>query len=113
MLARMDSNPEEFRPLGFRWEALLSAMLDASSVEERVLLTTAINRFTMDDVHEKIMAELLKGSSPPPASLPGFSIPRRSPSESALIQEALKEYRAAAGDTGPKGMGSAFKGIFR
>jgi len=112
MLARMDSNPEEFRPRGFRWEVLLRAMLDASSAEERVLLTAAINRFSMDDVHEKIMSELLKGSSPPPAS-PGFGIPRRSPSESKLIQEALKEYKAAAGNTGPAGMASALKGMFK
>ena len=101
MLARMDTHPEEFRPRGFRWEAIVAAMLSASSPEETLALTTKLNRFRMDALHEQLMAELLDGNQKPKNTARG----------NINVQEALMSYRNAADP--PAGMGNALRSIFK
>jgi hypothetical protein len=101
MLARMDTHPEEFRPRGYRWEEHLDAMLEASSPEERAALTTKLNRFRMDTLHEEVMADLLDGNQKPKVVTGG----------NTSLQEALMSYRNAAGP--PVGMGNALRNIFK
>ena len=101
MLARMDTHPEEFRPRGFRWEALVATMLSASSPEETLALTHKLNRFRMDALHEQLMAELLDGNQKPKNTARG----------NINVQEALMSYRNAADP--PAGMGNALRSIFK
>lgn len=101
MLARMDTHPEEFRPRGFRWEALVATMLCVSSPEEAMALSTKLNRFRMDALHEQLMAELLDGNQKPKNTAQG----------NINVQEALMSYRNA-GDP-PAGMGNALRGLFK
>lgn len=99
MLARMDTHPEEFRPRGYRWEEHLDAMLEASSPEERAALTTKLNRFRMDTLHEEVMADLLEGK---PKVVTGANI---------TVQRALMSYHNVADP--PAGMGNALRSIFK
>lgn len=101
MLARMDTHPEEFRPRGYRWEALVDTMLSAASPEEGMELTRKLNRFRMDALHEQLMAELLDGNQKP-KNVTGANI---------TVQEALMSYRNAADP--PAGMGNALRSIFK
>jgi hypothetical protein len=100
MLARMDTHPEEFRPRGYRWEALVDTMLSASSPEETLALTAKLNRFRMDALHEQLMAELLYGNQKPKRAASNIN-----------AQEALMSYRNAADP--PAGMGNALRSIFK
>ena len=100
MLARMDTHPEEFRPRGYRWEEHLDAMLEASSPEERAALTTKLNRFRMDTLHEEVMAELLDGNQKSQGAASNIN-----------VQKALMSYRTAADP--PAGMGNALRGLFK
>ena len=112
MLARMDTHPEEFRPRGYRWEPLVAAMLSTSSPEETLALTTKLNRFRMDALHEQLMAELLDGT--PVESQGGayaFTTYPASPPTMQQAQNALMSYRNAADP--PAGMGIALRGIFK
>ena len=101
MLARMDTHPEEFRPRGYRWEALVDTMLSAASPEEGMELTRKLNRFRMDALHEQLMAELLDGTQKP-KNVTGANI---------TVQGALMSYRTAADP--PAGMGNALRSIFK
>lgn len=107
MLARMDTHPEEFRPRGFRWEALVDTMLSAASPEEGMELTRKLNRFRMDALHEQLMAELLDGNQKSQEART-FTAPVGLSPEA---QKALMSYRNA-GDP-PAGMGSALRGLFK
>jgi hypothetical protein len=100
MLARMDTHPEEFRPRGYRWEALVDTMLSAASPEEGMALTTKLNRFRMDALHEQLMAELLDGNQKPQVAASNIN-----------VQKALMSYRTAADP--PAGMGNALRSIFK
>lgn len=104
MLARMDTHPEEFRPRGFRWEPLVATMLSAASPEETLALTTKLNRFRMDALHEQLMAELLDGNQKP-KNVTGAN------SAVQQAQNALMSYRNAADP--PAGLGNALRGIFK
>ena len=107
MLARMETHPEEFRPRGFRWETLVATMLSAASPEEGMALTSKLNRFRMDALHEQLMAELLDGNQKS-QEVRTFTTPVGLSPE---MQKALMAYRNAADP--PKGMGSALRGLFK
>ena len=97
MLARMATNPEEFRPQSHRWGSTLDSMLDAASPEERCALETKIHRFRMDALHEQIMSELLDGN-------------QKSQGADTTMRTALLTYSAVSP---PAGVGSALKAIFK
>jgi hypothetical protein len=112
MLARMDTHPEEFRPRGYRWEALVDTMLSAASPEETLALTTKLNRFRMDALHEQLMAELLDGTPvKPQGGAYAFTTYPVSPPTIQQAQNALMSYRNAADP--PAGMGNALRSIFK
>lgn len=120
MLARMETHPEEFRPRGFRWEALVASMIAAATPEEGMALTRKLNSFRMDSLHEQIMSELLEGPTPPriPGVEPGMVLHSYQNATSNAIQlnNAAQQYKAAASQAGaqpPKGMSKAFKAVFK
>lgn len=58
LLARMESNPEEF--MGYsRWTTMLNTLREHGDKEEKAAINTLYKRLQLDDVHSKIMKELL------------------------------------------------------
>jgi hypothetical protein len=58
LLARMDSNPEEFTE-GGRWERLITKYRSCLPVADQLALTGKINTLRMDTFHKEVMKELL------------------------------------------------------
>ncbi len=58
LLARMDSNPEEFTD-GGRWERLLIRHRSYLPMEDQMALTDKLNTLRMDVFHKDVMKELL------------------------------------------------------
>jgi hypothetical protein len=58
LLARMDSNPEEFEE-GGRWEKLIVKYRPYLSATDRLALEDKINALRLDTFHKAVMSELL------------------------------------------------------
>ncbi len=58
LLARMDSNPEEFEE-GGRWEKLIVKYRTYLSATDRLALEDKINALRLDTFHKAVMSELL------------------------------------------------------
>jgi hypothetical protein len=58
LLARMDSNPEEFRD-GGRWEGLIIKYRSYLPVQDRTAMEDKINSLRLDTFHKDVMNELL------------------------------------------------------
>ena len=61
LLARMDSNPEEFdgaTTTFSRWASILNQLLEHASKEENIALTNKIRMIRLDAIHKSIMKEL-------------------------------------------------------
>jgi len=58
LLARMDSNPEEFEE-GGRWEKLIVKYRTYLSATDRLALEDKINALRLDTFHKDVMSELL------------------------------------------------------
>jgi hypothetical protein len=63
LLARMESNPEEFVG-GYRWTTMLNTVREHEGKEEKEAINRVFKALQLDAAHEKIMKELLcEGSS--------------------------------------------------
>jgi hypothetical protein len=58
LLARMDSNPEEFGDNG-RWEGLIIKYRSYLPVQDRTAMEDKINALRLDTFHKAVMSELL------------------------------------------------------
>jgi len=58
LLARMDSNPEEFEE-GGRWEGLIIKYRSYLPVQDRTAMEDKINSLRLDTFHKAVMSELL------------------------------------------------------
>lgn len=58
LLARMDSNPEEFSE-GGRWERLIARNRAFLPMEDQMALTDKINTLRLETFHKEVMSELL------------------------------------------------------
>jgi len=58
LLARMDSNPEEFEE-GGRWEKLIVKYRTYLSATDRLAMEDKINALRLDTFHKAVMSELL------------------------------------------------------
>lgn len=58
LLARMDSNPEEFTD-GGRWERLLIRHRSYLPMEDQMALTDKLNTLRLEVFHKEVMSELL------------------------------------------------------
>lgn len=58
LLARMDSNPEEFSG-GGRWERLIARNRAFLPMEDQMALTDKINTLRLETFHKEVMSELL------------------------------------------------------
>jgi hypothetical protein len=58
LLARMDSNPEEFSE-GGRWERLIARNRAFLPMEDQMALTDKINTLRLEAFHKEVMSELL------------------------------------------------------
>ena len=60
MLARIESNPEEFadKHLGRRWSTILNDIAQTAPREQWKALSTKISAVRMDQIHKDIMQEL-------------------------------------------------------
>lgn len=58
LLARMDSNPEEFSE-GGRWERLIARNRAFLPMEDQMALTDKLNTLRLEVFHKEVMSELL------------------------------------------------------
>lgn len=65
ILARMESNPEEFSN-GGRWAAIVQTMLQHAPKEECDAVKEKGNAIRMDELHKLIMGELCSPTPQPP-----------------------------------------------
>lgn len=71
LLARMDSNPEEFSE-GGRWERLVARNRAFLPMEDQMALTDKINTLRLEAFHKEVMSELLAEPSENVAVDPGY-----------------------------------------
>jgi hypothetical protein len=71
LLARMDSNPEEFKD-GGRWEGLIVKYRTYLSATDRLALEDKINALRLDTFHKAVMSELLAEPSEEAVVDPSF-----------------------------------------
>lgn len=72
LIARMESNPEEFcnlldddYPSESRWRRVMNLIMSYGSKEEKDLIDDKLSAIVMNDAHEEIMRKLLKGEEEP------------------------------------------------
>lgn len=71
LLARMDSNPEEFTQ-GGRWDKLIAKWKPVLSVTDRMALESKLNTLWLEVFHKDVMNELLAEPSENVAVDPGY-----------------------------------------
>ncbi len=75
LLARMESNPEEFVG-GYRWSTVLNTVREHARKEEKDTINSAYKLLQLDAAHDKIMKELLcEGSTPTVTIMPHPPMP--------------------------------------
>ena len=71
LLARMDSNPEEFTR-GGRWEKLIASYRSYLPMEDRIALEDKLNTLWLEVFHKEVMSELLAEPREDAVVDPGF-----------------------------------------
>jgi len=69
ILARMESNPEEFMSTRDRWGDIITELNKYTTEEERRLVFEKMRSIRLDAVHKQIMQELCAPESPKQMSL--------------------------------------------
>jgi len=61
LIARIESNPEEFKKNGNRWHSIIAGVLDSCSEEEEREIILALRPIRLKELHEEMMDELFNG----------------------------------------------------
>ena len=61
LIARMESNPEEFKKNGNRWHSIVANVLGNCSEEEKREIIAALRPIRLKEFHEEMMDELFNG----------------------------------------------------
>ena len=61
LIARVESNPEEFKKNGNRWYSIIADVLGSCSKEEHEAIKAALRPIRLKELHEQMMDELFNG----------------------------------------------------
>jgi hypothetical protein len=97
LLARMDSNPEEFEE-GGRWEKLIVKYRTYLPVKDRTAMEDKINALRLDTFHKAVMSELLAETREDTISFSDLAVAMsagRTTTSINLSQQSIKDIAAA------------------
>jgi len=100
LLARMESNPEEFSAYENRWREVMHKVMTYCIEEEKALLNDKLRSIVLNDAHEEIMRELLGAEDKEPElkkvtwnRLTGVSsLQNAAQQQNSSLVNALQEY---------------------